>query len=185
MIRKNIPQKLRLEILTRDKHTCRMCGRSAPDVELQVDHDIPVAFGGLDEPRNLQALCVECNSSKGAKVMRKDSDFVSPKHWRMECETVMMLAARSLGVNQDDRHMERCLDLLDHSQRTHYAGCHPCDISSPRDSFVNAMKYLPNTPFELFLALIRTLVLEPAQLYQWAESRQQWDRLTKNYEAQP
>ncbi len=39
--------KQRFDILRRDKFTCQYCGRSAPDVELHVDHIIPRAKGGL------------------------------------------------------------------------------------------------------------------------------------------
>lgn len=59
-----LTRRLRFEILRRDKHTCFYCGRKAPDVELQVDHVIPTALGGTDEPTNLVAACTDCNSGK-------------------------------------------------------------------------------------------------------------------------
>lgn len=59
-------KRLRYEVLRRDNHTCQYCGRSAPDVELHVDHVIPVALGGRDEPSNLKAACRDCNSGKGS-----------------------------------------------------------------------------------------------------------------------
>lgn len=59
-----VSKRLRYEILRRDNHTCRYCGRSAPDVELTVDHVIPTALGGTDEPTNLVTACADCNSGK-------------------------------------------------------------------------------------------------------------------------
>lgn len=61
-----VSKRLRYEILSRDGEACCKCGRRPPVVELQVDHVIPVALGGSDEPSNLQTLCKECNSGKSS-----------------------------------------------------------------------------------------------------------------------
>lgn len=60
----SVSKRLRFEVLRRDNHTCRYCGVAAPDVKLTVDHVIPVALGGLDDPSNLVAACGPCNSGK-------------------------------------------------------------------------------------------------------------------------
>jgi hypothetical protein len=59
-----ISRRLRYEVLRRDSYTCRYCGAKAPDVEITVDHVIPVALGGTDEPSNLVAACGACNGGK-------------------------------------------------------------------------------------------------------------------------
>lgn len=61
-----VTQRLRFEILRRDSHTCRYCGASAPDVPLTVDHVIPAALGGGDDPTNLVTACKPCNSGKSS-----------------------------------------------------------------------------------------------------------------------
>lgn len=61
-----VSKRLRFEILRRDNHACRYCGRSAPDVELTVDHVVPVALGGSDDPSNLVAACRDCNAGKSS-----------------------------------------------------------------------------------------------------------------------
>lgn len=61
-----VSKRLRYEVLRRDNHACRYCGRSAPDVELTIDHVVPVALSGDDKPANLITACVECNSGKSA-----------------------------------------------------------------------------------------------------------------------
>lgn len=61
-----VSRRLRFEILRRDGHTCRYCGAKAPDVTLTVDHVIPVALGGGDDPRNLVTACTDCNSGKSS-----------------------------------------------------------------------------------------------------------------------
>lgn len=57
-------QRIRLIVLERDGYTCRMCGKPARSV----DHIIPRALGGTHEPDNLRAVCVPCNSKKGARL---------------------------------------------------------------------------------------------------------------------
>jgi hypothetical protein len=61
-----VSKRLRYEVLRRDGHTCKYCGAAAPDVKLTVDHVIPVALGGTNEPTNLVAACVACNVGKSA-----------------------------------------------------------------------------------------------------------------------
>lgn len=59
-----VSKRLRFEVLRRDNHTCRYCGRSAPEVKLQVDHVVPETLGGRNEASNLVTACEECNSGK-------------------------------------------------------------------------------------------------------------------------
>lgn len=62
--RKSLRKSTRVLILDRDKYTCQLCGRSAPDAKLHVDHIIPVIAGGTDGLDNLRTLCVDCNLGK-------------------------------------------------------------------------------------------------------------------------
>lgn len=59
-----VSKRLRYEVLRRDNHTCRYCGARAPEVEITVDHVVPVSLGGTDEPSNLVAACGDCNGGK-------------------------------------------------------------------------------------------------------------------------
>lgn len=59
-----VTKRLRYEILRRDNHTCRYCGATAPDVKMTIDHVVPIALGGPDDPANLVAACEPCNSGK-------------------------------------------------------------------------------------------------------------------------
>lgn len=61
-----VSKRLRFEILRRDNNACRYCGATAPEVKLTVDHVIPTALGGSDEPANLVACCAGCNSGKSS-----------------------------------------------------------------------------------------------------------------------
>ena len=62
---------LRYEVLKRAGFRCELCGISADERAIEVDHILPRKHG-VDELTNLQALCFKCNSNKGA---RDDKDF--------------------------------------------------------------------------------------------------------------
>lgn len=57
-------QRLRFEILRRDNYRCKYCGATADEAKLTVDHVIPAALGGADEPSNLVTACQPCNAGK-------------------------------------------------------------------------------------------------------------------------
>jgi hypothetical protein len=62
--RKKINKHLRVQVLTRDRFKCRMCGRSQDEIPLEIDHIVPVSQGGTDELQNLATLCRDCNAGK-------------------------------------------------------------------------------------------------------------------------
>lgn len=70
-----VSKRLRFEILRRDNYTCRYCGANPEDRELRVDHVVPVALGGKDEPTNLVTACDPCNTGKSS--IAPDSELVA------------------------------------------------------------------------------------------------------------
>ena len=63
---------IRYEVLKRAKFRCELCGISAKDKGLEVDHIIPRNNGGSDDITNFQSLCYSCNAMKRD---RDDTDF--------------------------------------------------------------------------------------------------------------
>jgi len=70
--------KLRFLVFLRDDFTCQHCGRSAPEVEIEVDHKIPVSVS--KKKRDYQDIsvnindyitaCKECNIGKGDIILK-------------------------------------------------------------------------------------------------------------------
>jgi hypothetical protein len=54
----------RYEVLKRAMFRCELCGATAEDRALEVDHIVPRNWGGSDDLSNLQALCYSCNAMK-------------------------------------------------------------------------------------------------------------------------
>ena len=63
---------IRYEVLKRAAFHCELCGISAKEKALEVDHILPRNSGGTDDISNLQSLCYSCNAMKRD---RDDTDF--------------------------------------------------------------------------------------------------------------
>lgn len=102
--RKTISKRLRYEVLRRDDYACRYCGERAPGVVLTVDHIVPVALGGTDDPSNLGAACKDCNSGKTSSspdagtVARVSEDAL---RWSAAIERATQDAMEDLARNQE------------------------------------------------------------------------------------
>jgi len=68
----DISGTLRYEVLKAARFRCELCGISAEEKALQVDHIIPRKHGGSNDITNLQSLCYSCNAMK---QHRDDTDF--------------------------------------------------------------------------------------------------------------
>ena len=71
--RKSLSKSIRFEVFKRDSFKCQYCGRSAPDVILEVDHIVPVSQGGKNDLLNLVTSCRDCNRGKSAKLLSDTS----------------------------------------------------------------------------------------------------------------
>ena len=86
-------ERLRLQILKRDKHLCVPClleGRPSP--AYAVDHITPKAKGGTDHPDNLRAICKACHAEKTAQegaeaqaaLRQEGKRRIGPDGWPIE-----------------------------------------------------------------------------------------------------
>jgi diadenosine tetraphosphate (Ap4A) HIT family hydrolase len=64
--------KLRYAVLKRAGFHCELCGVSADERALEVEHSLPKQHGGSDELENLQALCSKCSADRAGE---NDTDF--------------------------------------------------------------------------------------------------------------
>jgi hypothetical protein len=68
-----VSPRVRFDIFERDRFTCTYCGRTPPHVLLELDHVIPRARDGSDDPSNLTTSCEDCNRGKAARLLNPDA----------------------------------------------------------------------------------------------------------------
>ena len=86
---RNIPDKVRAEVLLRDKRTCVYCGKGKLyNRSYALDHVVPVATGGRDTVDNLVVACKACNQRKGKKDLRT---YVEHRLGALEVEKATLL----------------------------------------------------------------------------------------------
>lgn len=73
--RAGISKRIRFEVFKRDSFKCQYCGKSAPDVVLEIDHIIPVAAGGKNDIINLVTACYDCNHGKSDKSLGENNEL--------------------------------------------------------------------------------------------------------------
>lgn len=71
-----VPGSLRYQVLKKAKFRCELCGISAEQKAIDVDHIVPRNKGGKTVIENLQALCYTCNSQK------RDLDDTDFRPWK-------------------------------------------------------------------------------------------------------
>lgn len=69
----------RKRILLIEKYPfCSLCGARPSknnDVELDIDHIVPISKGGSDDIENLQVLCHRCNRAKGNHLLKSSKEI--------------------------------------------------------------------------------------------------------------
>jgi ATP adenylyltransferase len=92
---------LRYEVLKRAMFRCELCGASAEDRALEVDHIVPRNAGGSDDLSNLQALCYSCNAMKRDRDMTDFRGMASRYRERADgCTFCNIDATRIVSENE-------------------------------------------------------------------------------------
>lgn len=132
-----VSKRLRFEILRRDNHACRYCGRSAPDVALHVDHVIPVSLGGKDDPSNLVTACITCNGGKSSSSAdQRTVDDVSQSALRWSA--AMAQAAEELTATYDEQERKAIHEAVLNAFPRYYHDRIPFDYYDDVDRFISA-----------------------------------------------
>lgn len=95
--RRSTGKRLRFEILKRDGFRCQYCGAEPGETKLHVDHIVPKAKGGSDDPVNLITACADCNLGKAARQLHETSAKVAAP---LETAIARVEAARRFAEEQ-------------------------------------------------------------------------------------
>lgn len=113
--RQPVSKRTRFEVFKRDAFTCQYCGKSAPDVILEVDHIDPVSKGGKNHLLNLVTSCWDCNRGK-SNVKLSDNSVVEKQRKSLielnekQEQLRMLLEWRSGLLKIEDQELEAMQD---------------------------------------------------------------------------
>ncbi len=79
MKREYIKSELYGKVLRRDNYTCQYCGARTGEAWLEIDHIIPVSYGGDNNIDNLITACRHCNRKKRNNLVMIS---LEPAYWR-------------------------------------------------------------------------------------------------------
>ena len=90
-----IKGSIRYEVLKRAKFCCELCGISAQDRAIEVDHIIPRSKGGASVWENVVTCCKPCNQIKCDKEIPIKHNSFMPSYW----DIVKRLKKRPISIH--------------------------------------------------------------------------------------
>lgn len=145
-----VSKRVRFEVLRRDGFQCQYCGLLAVETGtgLTIDHVMPVALGGGDDPANLVTACRDCNSGKSSAS--PDASMVPPAV-DIETQNLALDARRALLRGEMERMEETTARFLEVWHGWNFAGKGSEKVPLPHDWRATVFDlYRAGAPVELF-----------------------------------
>ena len=106
-----ISKKNRFDVFKRDGFKCQYCGRTPPQVVLELDHVIPRSKGGTDHQTNLVTACFDCNRGKATGDLQAVPQSICEQVERQR-ELVAQTKAYHRHVNRLRQQEDQTIDAL-------------------------------------------------------------------------
>lgn len=84
-LRYEISGHVQQKVWVADQFTCMYCSRKMGDVQLTIDHFVPLEMGGVNDTSNYLSACRRCNKDKGS---------MSPQDW---CNKIGKIGCNRIG----------------------------------------------------------------------------------------
>lgn len=119
--RKALTKGQRFDVFNRDGFTCQYCGSTPPKVVLHVDHVVPVAEGGKNDPDNLITACEDCNLGKSTKPVERSPQSLQERTARMR-EKEEQVAAYHRLLQEIEARKDRQIDEVEYVFNEYFSG---------------------------------------------------------------
>lgn len=170
MKRQSVSKRIRFSVFTRDGFACRYCGKTAPDVQLEVDHLVPVALGGGNARDNLVTSCHDCNRGKAARSL---DDVIPPLSPDVVLESARTAKAQADALVEEQRAMKEREEALRVVAYPLYVRLQ--EIVAPGEEWTAEMDYLCDKTWKAVCQFVERLPLEKvAEAVEAVERKEEW-----------
>lgn len=118
--------KLRFEVFKRDAFKCQYCGRTPPDIVLELDHITPKANGGKNTTDNYITACFDCNRGKGKNELTVAPPTLDGKIALIK-ERKKQLRAFNRLLEQQEIEYNQSIDILCDTYSDYFTDKSPSD----------------------------------------------------------
>lgn len=139
--RKSTGKKSRFEVFKRDGFKCQYCGRTPPDVVLEVDHVIPISADGEHIIDNMVTACFDCNRGKGNRQLIDIPETIQEKAEKI-IEREDQIKEFSKLLSKIRKREEADINKIENVFSSYYEGYSFADIfrNSIRKNFLNKIQ---------------------------------------------
>jgi hypothetical protein len=118
-----VSKKTRFEVFKRDAFTCQYCGRTPPQVVLELDHVIPKYRKGKEQIENYITACFDCNRGKGKRQLTELPPAIKDKLPKFR-ETYEQLKAYNEYLKGEDVFYDKSLSRIKKTFNEEYPDYH-------------------------------------------------------------
>jgi hypothetical protein len=110
-IMKMASKKTRFEVFKRDSFTCQYCGKTPPEVVLEIDHIDPKSNGGSNDINNYITACFECNRGKSDRLLTDVPDSVKLNIKRIKEKRLQVEEYQHFLNQQELSLLDKCIEV--------------------------------------------------------------------------
>jgi hypothetical protein len=110
--------KLRFEVFKRDLFKCQYCGRTPPDVVLELDHINPKSKGGKGNIDNYITACFECNRGKRDNLLTDIPNTLAEKIPVLKEKSQQLKEYNKLVKDIEKQEMDSCDIVISYYKET-------------------------------------------------------------------
>ena len=116
-----ISKRDRFEVFKRDGFKCQYCGKTPPEVTLEVDHINPKSRKGKDDINNLITACFDCNRGKGAVPLDKVPNTLK-LNLEILLEKELQLKEYNKFIAKIERRINKDINEIDEIYHSYFEG---------------------------------------------------------------
>lgn len=89
------------EVISRQRNKCRRCSTILDQIDINIDHIVPLSEGGTSDLGNLQALCGSCRNKKSHEDRLRKNNKSLIRSDKKKDSVIDEISEEIIGVQRD------------------------------------------------------------------------------------